>query len=168
MADLHPDLAQVAALLGTWSGRGRGEYPTIESFDYVEAITFGQVGKPFLAYAQRTRELLPDGSHGRPLHAETGYWRFPSPGRVEFVVSHPTGITEIEEGTLELDGADLTLQLATSTVALTSTAKSVTAVERRFDLRGDVLDYAVSMAAVGLPMQHHLAATLERRPSASD
>ncbi len=60
------------------------------------------------------------------------------------------------------------MQLATTTVALTSTAKSVTAVERRFDLRGDVLEYTVSMAAVGLPLQHHLAATLERRPSASD
>ena len=163
MPDLHPDLAPVASLLGTWSGRGHGEYPTIESFDYVETITFGHVGKPFLAYAQRTRELLPDGSLGRPLHAETGYWRVPSEGRVEVVISHPTGNTEIEEGSVAIDGSELAVQLASTSVSLSSTAKSVTEVERRFHRRGDAIEYRVAMAAVGHPLTHHLAATLERQ-----
>jgi len=163
MISLHPDLAHVANLLGTWSGEGHGEYPTIDSFDYAESITFSHVGKPFLAYQQRTRSLGSAAHPGQPMHAESGYWRFPSPGRIEVVLSHPTGVLEVEEGTIEvaLDGT-VVFDLATTNVALSSTAKSVTGIERVFRLRGDTIEYELRMAAVGLPMQHHLSARLVR------
>ena len=67
----HPDLAPLAALLGTWRGEGEGSYPTIEPFRYSEEISFTQVGKPFLAYRQATVNL----ATGLPAHAEAGYWR---------------------------------------------------------------------------------------------
>lgn len=165
VAPLHPDVSHMATLLGTWSGNGSGAYPTIEPFEYAESITFAHVGKPFLSYVQRTRSLG-GGTPGTPMHAESGYWRFPAPGRVELALSHPTGVTEIEEGTVELglDGT-IVMTLATTNIGLTSSAKSVTGLERVIRITDDELVYDVSMAAVGIPMQHHLSARLVRDQS---
>lgn len=150
---LHPDVAHLAVLLGSWRGRGAGEYPTIAPFEYLEEVTFGHVGKPFLAYSQRTRAA----DDGRPLHAETGYWRPVGGAGLEVVLVHPTGVLEAAVGAIVGSVIELTAE-----PTLTPTAKSVTAVVRRFELDGDVLRYTLAMAAVGEPLTHHLAAELRR------
>lgn len=157
MTDLHPGIAGLAALVGTWSGRGTGEYPTIAPFGYSEDITIGHVGKPFLTYSQRTRS-----DEGLPLHSETGYLRTPGPGRIELLLSQPSGITEIDEGTVTGSGHALVIEVRSTHVGLTSSAKEVTEVTRSFKLDGDDLTYTLAMAAVGQPLTHHLTATLHR------
>ena len=159
MPELHPDIAVLAPLLGTWVGRGAGEYPTIEPFTYAEEVTFGHVGKPFLSYTQRTKAL----SDGRPLHGETGFLRVPSAGRVEWVLAHPTGVTELEEGLLTARAGVIEMELASSAIGRTASAKDISALSRSFRIEGDAMTYTVRMAAVGQPLQHHLAASLTRQ-----
>ena len=151
--ELHPDIAHLAFLLGTWRGQGRGEYPTIDDFTYVEESTFGHVGKPFLAYSQKTK-----GTDGLPLHAEVGYLRPAGTDGVELVLAHPSGITEIQAGTI----AGQRLCLQTTTVGLTPTAKDVRSLTRSIDVADGHLHYVVEMAAVGQALQLHLEATLHR------
>jgi hypothetical protein len=157
--DLHPDLEALAPLLGTWAGRGSGEYPTIQPFEYLEEIVFSHVGKPFLAYGQKTK----GAADGKPMHAETGYLRVPQPGHVELVLAHPSGVTEIEVGTFSVTGGLIEIELATTSVGLTPTAKEVSALGRTLRIDGDQLSYSVRMGAVGQPLQHHLGAVLQRK-----
>ncbi len=150
-----PALEPVAFLLGTWRGGGRGDYPTIDPFDYTEEISFTHVGKPFLVYHQRTW-----GAGGDPLHTEMGYVRPVSPERAELVIAQPTGITEIHEGVVDGD----TVRFTTVGVGRAPTAKDVRAVARTLSVSDDTLNYRLDMEAVGQGLQFHLEATLTRVP----
>jgi hypothetical protein len=158
-ADLHSNLKALAPLLGTWTGRGAGEYPTIQPFEYLEEVVFTHVGKPFLVYRQKTKSV----ADGKPLHAEAGFLRVPQPGHVELVLAHPSGITEIEVGSYSVQDSIIELELVTTDVGLTPTAKEVTALGRSLRLDGEELTYSLRMGAVGQPLQHHLAAVLRRQ-----
>ena len=155
-AELHPSVAPLAALVGTWTGGGHGVYPTIEPFDYAETVTFSHTGRPFLAYAQTTTDAV----DGRPLHTETGYWRVVGPDRAEAVIAQPTGIAEVLAGTV----SDGVVRLRSTDVARTPTAKEVTVVERVLIVDGDALRYELLMAAVGRPFTLHLTGELRRLP----
>lgn len=159
---LHVDLAALAPLVGHWSGPGRGSYPTVEPFDYFEDLLYEHSGRPFLSYSQRTR-----AADGRPLHVEQGYLRLPEPGRVELLVVQPTGITEVDEGTLEVDASGgMRIRLRSRMVGLSSTSKPVSRVERTFTLADSgVLGTTLAMAAVGVDLTHHLASDLRRLPT---
>lgn len=153
---LHPNLAPVAALVGTWHGPGRGEYPTIASFEYTEELTFTDVGKPFLCYAQRTWSPTGDA-----MHTETGYLRVSAARAVEFILAQPTGQTELAEGQLVAEPDGFTIDLH-SRVVNAATAKTVEATSRRLHLCGAELRTTFAMATVGVPMTHHLSSALRR------
>ena len=154
----HPDLEPLLFLLGRWEGAGVGGYPTIESFQFGQEITFTHNGKPFLIYRSRTWRLSEDGTIGAPLGTETGFWRPKPDSKIEVMLAHPTGIVEIYLG--EISGTQI--EMVTDVVARTATAKEVTGGRRLYGMPGGDLAWAYDMAAVGQPLQPHLSALLKR------
>lgn len=151
---LHDDVAPLAFLLGTWRGSGRGEYPTIDPFDYEERLQFGHVGDTFLLYEQESWSPI----DGAPIHFERGFLRPGEGGRVEWVLVHPIGLTEICEGPLDGTGFDL----ESTSVERSSTGMYAVALTRRYRVEGDALHYETDMATQETPMARHLAAELHR------
>jgi len=211
---LHPACEPLAKLLGLWRGQGRGSYPTVEPFTYLEEVSFAHVGKPFLVYSQKTF----NPATKQPMHSEFGYWRPTGNGSLEVVLIHPTGVTEVTEGSFQTVEAgakseqadagsqpgsfqqadsgsqpgsfhqadsgsqpeqvettandprqELMIQLDSTSIGLTGTAKEVTQLNRVFklDLESGLtaakLSYRLEMAAVGQPLQFHLMAELEQQ-----
>jgi hypothetical protein len=160
----HALLAPLVGYLGRWTGRGRGGYPTLaEEFDYAQEVTFRHDGRPFLHYEARAWLLDADGAPLRPAARESGWWRVQPDGRVEALITQPTGVAEISTG--HVDGG--AVDLLSREVACTPTAKEVTASRRRYTLTdADTFTFVHDLAAVGRPMQHHLSARLRRRDDA--
>lgn len=156
--DAHPAIAPLTFLLGRWEGAGVGGYATIESFHFGLELTFSHIGKPYLIQTSRSWRLDDSGNKLEPLAMEAGFWRTQPAGKVEVLLSHPTGISEIYVG----DVSGTRVELATDVVARTETAKEVTAGKRLYGLIGEDLGYAYDMAAVGQPLQPHLSAQLKR------
>ncbi|HXC81026.1 MAG TPA: FABP family protein [Trebonia sp.] len=164
----HPAIAPLSFLLGRWKGVGKGDYPTIEAFDFIQELTFTHIGKPYLIYTSRSWRLETDSDgervKGAPLAVEAGFWRPQPDNRVEVLITYPTGISEIYLG--EVSGTRV--EMATDAVVRTETAKPVTAGKRLYGLVDNAdrpgekdLAYAYDMAAMGQPLQPHLWARLE-------
>ncbi|HEY3877303.1 MAG TPA: FABP family protein [Trebonia sp.] len=172
----HPAIAPLSFLLGRWKGTGKGSYPTIPSFDFFQEVTFSHIGKPYLIYTSRSWRLATDeqgelklDEQGdpellEPLAVEAGFWRPQPEGKVEVLLSHPTGITEIYAGEFR---SMTSIEMVTDAVARTASAKPYTAGKRLYGLvpsqvrEGEKdLAYAFDMAAMGQPLTPHLWAIL--------
>jgi THAP4-like, heme-binding beta-barrel domain len=156
----HADLSPIAFLLGTWEGAGRGEYPTIEPFDYDEEVVVEHVGDPFLLYREASW-LTSDHS---PLHFERGFIRPGAvPGEVELCLAHPLGLTEVAHGTLDGSSLDISTD-EDGVIGRTRSGSAVTGLTRSYRVEGDLLTYELFMATEATPMALHLRGTLRRRP----
>lgn len=156
--NLHPNCGQIAWLLGTWRGNGHGDYPTIEKFQFKQELIFTHDGRPFFHYMSHSWIIDEAGEVVRPGAIETGFVRCPEPGKIEFLLTHNTGISEIWHG----EAADGKLDLTTDAVMRTETAKEVTAGKRLYGNVNGELMYAYDMAAEGQALQPHLWARLQR------
>jgi hypothetical protein len=157
---LHPSLAPIAELIGTWSGDGVGGYPDLDSdFVYAQTVTFTPLpGKPVLGYQSRT--WRPET--GEPLATEVGFWRMPDATTVEVMLAHPFGIVEVYVGDLSTTATGFKIELNDNITVRTATARQVERSQRLYGMVEGDLAYAVDMAAEGHPMTPHLSARLTR------
>lgn len=150
---IHPAVAPISFLLGTWRGEGEGGFPTIQSFKYGEEIKFWHSGKPVIAYTQKTWKL----ASGEPMHAESGYWRPKMDGSIEVIIAQSTGLAEVQKGTY--DAEKKIVKLRSELVGNASKVKEITRV---FELNGSELKYVIEMATTTNDLQPHLRALLEK------
>ncbi|KAL5972504.1 hypothetical protein ACLOJK_039308 [Asimina triloba] len=150
---MHPAIAPLAHLLGTWKGQGEGGYPTINSFYYGEELTFSHSGKPVIAYSQKTWKL----ASGEPMHAESGYWRPKADGSIEVVIAQSTGLVEVQKGTYDAEKKVVKLQSE-----IVGNASKVKEITRVFEVVNGELSYVVQMATNLTNLQPHLKALLKK------
>lgn len=148
--ELHPALEVLRPLVGTFAGRGEGDFPTVDAFAYDEEVSFLAPGGPVLAYRQRTA----DPASGRPMHGETGFLRSAGDGRLELLLAHTFGLTEVQEGSLEVSADGLRLALTSTTIGVAATAKPVDQVRRELVVEGDRLRSELWMSYDGVEAQH--------------
>ncbi|MFC6152922.1 FABP family protein [Nocardioides yefusunii] len=156
--NLHPNCGPIAWLLGTWRGNGHGDYPTIEKFQFKQELIFTHDGRPFFHYMSHSWITDENGEVLRPGAIETGFVRCPEQGKIEFLMTHNTGVSEIWHG----EAADGKVELTTDAVMRTESAKEVTAGKRLYGNVNGELMYAYDMAAEGQGLQPHLWARLQR------
>ena len=153
---MHPDLEHLTFLVGTWRGTGRGEYATIDAFDYGEEMTFSFHGEPWLAYEQRAWSAGDE----TVLHMERGFVRPAPGGAVELVLAHPIGVVEVAHGSVS--GGVLEVATAAGSVGRSHTGLAVIGLVRRYRVSGDAMGYRIDMATETTPMAVHLTAELRR------
>ncbi len=166
-SELPPEIVRISWLLGHWEGVGQGQYPNSSNFSFIQQLEFNNDGRPFIDYESRSWELNADGTAGKPLHSEKGFWKPGEGTSVEVSISHVTGISEIWTGineVLTIEEAKITsarARIATQWVGRVPSAKPVDAGDRLYGLMNGELMWTYDMAAVGQEMQNHLWARLK-------
>ena len=145
-------------LIGTWEGTGRGEFPTIDAFDYRESLEIIEPQpETLLHYRQQTWRLV--GNEEIGSHIETGFISVTDDGDVEIANAQASDRVEVLRGRATASDS-FTLEL--KSVVLAHDERMVWSW-RTLRLRGDVLRYEMAMATTLVPDgAPHLTARLSR------
>lgn len=166
---LAPELYPLAWLLGTWRGTGLLAYPGIAERAFVQEVTFGHDGGPYLGYASTiwvVEEPTDDDAAvpGEVWEAESGYWRVPpatpgGPTELEVLLAVPSGHVSVYLGVAH----GPRIELATDLVARTASAAELSAASRMYGLVDGELMWAADLAAFGHELQPYASARLTRQ-----
>lgn len=147
-------------LEGTWTGEGRGEYPTITSFEYRESLTFTRRDENTLAYEQRTQKRYDGKAEYLVSHWENGFIRLLESGELELVNAQSGGRGEVLIGAIETRGGLTHIRFASKVVV---NDPRMVATVRTFEMDGNTLRYEMEMQTTAVERSlTHLKAELRR------
>ncbi|MEE6508857.1 hypothetical protein FKM82_023291 [Ascaphus truei] len=157
---LHPAVAPLAWMLGSWVSdpAGEGEFPTIPPFRYMEEAVITHVGQAMLNFMF----CATNPETGKALHRECGFIRAkPGTNHVAFICSQNTGVVEVEEG--EVQGEQLSLTSHSVSRISFANEPHVQQISRNFRLTPEGrLEQTVSMATKTQPLAPHLRVTYKK------
>ena len=159
---MQKDLStQLLTLLeGTWTGEGRGEYPTITSFDYHELLAFTRRDEKSMSYEQRTQKRLEGRTDYVVSHWENGFIQIRDDGTLELVNAQSNGRSEHLVGTIETSDDLIRIHFVSKTI--TNDPRMISSA-RRFELDGDTLRYEMEMQTTKTEqLTQHLKIELKR------
>ncbi|XP_062572208.1 peroxynitrite isomerase THAP4-like [Saccostrea cucullata] len=154
---LHDAVKPLQWLLGKWKGEGKGIYPTIEDFNYIEDLEFYHVGQPMLQFSFSSVNKATN----KPLHREAGFLRIkPGTNQVAFISSHNNGVSEMAEGTV----GSQCITVESHTLGRMSFGKDpkTKKLKRTINLDGDTLHQILYMETDVTPLTEHLRATYRK------
>ncbi len=130
-------------LSGTWTGEGRGYFPTITSFDIRGTLTFTLRDEMTLAFEQRAPKRYDGQTEWLESHWESGFIRLLENGELE-MTSAQLGRTEVLIGTVAAAHEKFRIHFISKAIA--NDARVVSSV-RTFELGagGDILYYEMEM-----------------------
>ena len=162
-------LKPLTLLLGTWKGKGRGSFPTVEDFEYEDQLLFRVFDGAFesepLIHFEERAWTIEDGTQVFK-HSETGYFKPTNDGRIRFYVCHNTGRIEVFFGScdqLDLETQSFKIAFKSETVLNDEGIKTVQSSNRVLELKNDQLTIEMSMSTEDVEEStRHLWVELER------
>ena len=146
------------SLTGNWAGVGRGEFPTIDDFEYKEALAIRTLSPDTWQYEQKTWRTTADGE--MPSHHEIGFIGVEDQETITMASAHGLDKVEVMAGRFEETSDGFKLILASTSLAHD---ERMISSWRTWTLTADHLHYDMGMATKSTPNgAHHLSADLYR------
>lgn len=148
------------SLIGEWTGRGRGGYPTIKPFEYIETLRFSADDRPMVHYEQITKRRNFGMDEYVSSHWENGFIRLLDDGQVQINNTQSGGRVEVLTGSLEQTKNGFVMRLVSTSFLNDPRMLETTRV---IEVDGDTLHFKMLMRIKTVSkMTVHLEAKLIR------
>ncbi|XP_070173399.1 peroxynitrite isomerase THAP4-like isoform X2 [Littorina saxatilis] len=156
---MHDMIRPLAWLLGKWraEGGGKGQYPTIKTFEYGEEVEFFHVGQPNVQFSLYSWHA----ESRKPLHREVGFIRIkPDSNKIALMSAHNFGVADIQEG--EVKDNELKVETAGIHRMSFSPDPETKKLSRTFQRKGDKMEQVMYMETSNTPLTEHLRITYSK------